>query len=110
MQTLDRMDHQMVWLIGALERLASYGVIQQSPKTLKHEELELFLELDSDYARYNLFKTDKDLIALYDSFVQMYAPVTRDEIRKGIGEFVLEYKNNRYPLVKHCLEQQYKNS
>lgn len=109
MQTIERNDHQMIWLIGVMERLARYGIIQCSPRTLAADKNDLFLELDSESVRYNLFGSDKEIIALYDSFVEMTAPSTPKSVKRDIGNFVLEYKNNRYTLVKHCLEQQYKS-
>lgn len=109
MQTFTRSEYQVIWLVGVLERLASLGLIAEPPSKLAPETLDLYLELDSDSMRYNLFDSEKEILALFDCMVHSEFPATPKDVMEGIGNMVLEYKNNRYNMVKYCLEQQYQN-
>lgn len=104
---LTRPDYQVIWLTGVLERLAGFGLISEPPNRLSQDAIDLFLELDSDSVRYNLFDNDKDVLALFDCIVQADSPNTPKEMIELIGDLVIEYKNNRYRLVQGCLEAQY---
>lgn len=110
MHTFSRSEYQVIWMVGVLERLASLSIISEPPNKLSGDALDIFLELDNENVRFNLFDSDREILALVDSMVQSDCPDTPKDVIKGIGEYVLDYKNKRYQLVRHCLEAQYSQS
>jgi hypothetical protein len=107
MHTFSRSEYQVIWMIGVLERLASLSLISEPPNKLSADALDIFIELDSENVRFNLFDSDKEILALFDCMVQSDFPDTPKDVIKGIGEYILDYKNKRYTLVRHCLKEQY---
>lgn len=95
---------QIVWLIGATERLASLGLLEETPLKLSNEKaIDLFLEIDK--SRHVLFKDDFEMAQILNHVVKETCEEETDiDVVNALVELILEYKNNRYKLAQRALE------
>lgn len=98
---------KVMWVVGALERLATIGLIGPNiPLKLTSDAIEQYLEID-DYRDY-LFNDDKEIELIFRGVVMDVCDpeVQSDEIQPII-ELLLKFKNNRTEIVKYGLAHQF---
>jgi len=98
---------KVLWVVGALERLATIGLIGPDiPLKLTSDAIEQYLEID-DY-RECLFNSDSEIENVFRGVVMDNCDpeVQSNEIRPIIS-LLLQYKNNRTEIVKYALSQQF---
>ena len=95
---------QLVWLVGAIERLATLGLVEETPIKLNNEKaIDLFLEIDKSC--HVLFKDDYELAQILNHVVKKTSKEEIDaNVVNALVELILEYKNNRYKLAQRALE------
>lgn len=89
---------QVLWVVGALERLATLGVLQDTPLQVSPDAIDLFLDLDEN-VKY-LFADDEELKELTKVIIESESKQTSKEDINHILDYIVEYKNNRTKLVK----------
>lgn len=93
---------KVFWIIGALERLAGLGIIQDPVYQIKPEKIDMFIEVDEhrDY----IFCDDEEVKEYTLEMITQESPNTPKSDIEPIVDFVLRYKNDRTQLVKDCMK------
>jgi hypothetical protein len=97
---------KVMWVVGALQRLATLGMIGPDiPLQLTPEAVEDYIEIDNH--RDILFQSDFEIASIFTQIVKCECDdePSSDDI-KGIVNLILEYKNNRTEIVKFALSHQ----
>ena len=98
---------KVMWVVGALERLATLGMIGPDiPLKLSANAVEDYLQID-EY-REHLFESDFEIASIFTALANDECdPEVQDpdEIKPLIN-LLLEYKNNRTEIVKYALSHQ----
>ena len=97
---------KVMWVVGALERLATLGVIGPDiPLQLSADAVEDYIEIDN--YRNLLFESDFEIASI---FTQIAKDECEDEPSpedtEAIIDLILQYKNNRTEIVKFALSHQ----
>jgi len=96
---------KVMWVVGALERLATLGLIGADiPLKLTANAVEDYLEIDEH--RELLFDSDFEIASIFNAIANDETDTDPDDIKPMI-ELLLEYKNNRTEVVKYALSQQF---
>lgn len=98
---------KVMWVIGALERLATLGLIGPDvPLKLSSNAVEDYLQID-EY-REHLFESDFEIASIVTALVndECDPELQNPEDTKPLIELLLEYKNNRTKIVKYALSHQ----
>jgi len=98
---------KVMWVVGALERLATLGLIGPDvPLKLSANAVEDYLEIDEH--RELLFESDFEIASIMTALAKDECdPEVQDpEDTKPLIDLLLEYKNNRTEIVKYALSQQ----
>ena len=105
MTELSTLEYQIIWVVGAAERLATLGYLEEVPLRIPPNGIDLFLEADRNVNA--LFKSDFEIVQL---FKQIATSDSDDEVDENdldcMTKLILEYKNNRYKMFQHSLSQQ----
>jgi len=115
MQDVERtLTLQLIWIVGATERLCSYGFLQSVPSALSPGTVDTFLELNQKDVLESLFCSDKDII---DGFKMV---ARAEELERGreeesatstdkeldqIGRLLVDYKNDPMRFAKLAFER-----
>ena len=98
---------KVMWVVGALERLATLGLIGADiPLKLTSSAIDDYLEIDEH--RELLFSSDFEVATIFTAIAkdecdeELQDP---DEL-KPVIELLLDYKNNRTDVVKYALSHQ----
>lgn len=95
---------QVMWMLGALERLATFGFIQETPYQVSQQGIDTFIQLD-EY-RDKLFESDNELKGLLSVILSSENGVKDEDLLDGMFVLVKDYKDNREHIVKYALSQQ----
>ena len=98
---------KVMWVVGALERLATLGLIGADvPLKLSADAVEDYLEIDEH--REFLFESDFEIASIFTALAKDECdPEVQDpEDTKPIIDLLLEYKDNRTEIVRYALMQQ----
>lgn len=96
---------KVMWVIGALERLATLGLVDPNiPFKVSQDGLEIYLEADEN--RNTLFNSDYEVAEIFKALSK------QENVKESehVGDMILllmEYKNNREELVKYALSQEF---
>ncbi len=94
---------KVMWVIGALERLATLGLIGPDiPLRLSSDAVEDYMQIDDH--REHLFDSDFEIINIFTELADN-EDQDPDQI-KPVIELLMQYKNNRTDIVKYALSQQ----
>ncbi len=94
---------KVMWVIGALERLATLGLIGPDiPLRLSSDAVEDYMQIDDH--REHLFDSDFEIINIFTELADT-EDQDPDQI-KPVIELLMQYKNNRTDIVKYALSQQ----
>lgn len=98
---------KIMWVVGALERLATLGLIGPDiPLKLTSNAVEDYLYIDEH--RKLLFESDFEIASIFTELVndECDPELQNPEDTKPLIELLLEYKNNRTQIVKYALSHQ----
>ena len=98
---------KVMWVVGALERLATLGLIGPDvPLQLSGSAVEDYLEIDEH--RELLFESDFEIASIFTALANDECdPEVQDpEDTKPIIDLLLEYKDNRTEIVRYALSKQ----
>lgn len=99
---------KVMWVVGALERLATLGLISSNiPLRLTSDAVETYLQID-EY-RQHLFDCDFEIASLFTSIANQEcdSELQDPDDLKPVIELLIDYKNNRTDVVKYALTNQY---
>ena len=99
---------KIMWIVGALERLATLGLIGPDiPLKLTSDSVETYLLIDEH--REHLFDSDFEIASIFTAIAneECDEDTQKQEDIKPIIELLLDYKNNRTDVVKYALTNQY---
>jgi len=97
---------KVMWVVGALERLATLGVIGPDiPLQLSADAVEDYIEIDNH--RNLLFESVFEIASIFTQLVKCECEdePSPDDI-DSIVNLILHYKNNRTEIVKFALSHQ----
>lgn len=98
---------KVMWVVGALERLATLGMIGPDiPLKLSGSAVDDYLQID-EY-REHLFESDFEIASIFTALANSECdPELQDqEDIKPLIDLLLKYKNNRTEIVKYALSHQ----
>ena len=94
---------KVMWVVGALERLATLGLIGPNiPLRLSPNAVEDYMQIDDH--REHLFDSDFEIINIFTELADN-EDQDPDQI-KPVIELLMQYKNNRTEIVRYALSQQ----
>ncbi len=94
---------KVMWVVGALERLATLGMIGPDiPLRLTPEAVDDYVEIDNH--RNLLFESDFEIASIFTALAkdECDEEPSPDDV-DAIVDLILEYKNNRTEIVKFAL-------
>lgn len=97
---------QVLWVVGATERLATLGFLNSDvPIRVSSDAIDLFIEIDNH--RDKVFPYDETIGSIFRAMVKAECDeeIPEDDLNHMI-DLILEYKNNRTELVKRALSRQ----
>ena len=97
---------KVMWVVGALQRLATLGMIGPDiPLKLTPEAVDDYIEIDNH--RNILFESDFEIASIFEELAkdECDEEPEPDDI-EAIVDLILEYKNNRTEIVKFALSHQ----
>ena len=101
-------EYKVMWVVGALERLATLGLIGSNiPLKLTSDAVETYLLIDEN--RELLFDSDFEIASIFTELAteECDEDTQKQEDIKPIIELLLDYKNNRTDIVKYALTNQF---
>lgn len=106
MSNVDTMEcNQMFWVVGALERLATLGMLEEPPLKVSQDAIDNFISLDE--VRDYLFESNNTLKEIVSYLVYDFNHTKDPEVVNGLTHLLIDYKDNRERLVKYALTHRY---
>ena len=96
---IDKKTCQVLWVFGAMERLCTLGLLQDTRVQITQKAIDLFLLIDEN--RDILFDRDEHFVSLVKLVCKDFD--AQDDQVDDIVDMVREYKNNRTTLVQFSL-------
>jgi hypothetical protein len=96
--------NQVLWVVGAIERLATLGMLE-TPLVVSSGAIDLFIDLDD--ARYVLFPDNQVITEIVGTLIYDYNRSVDVDLIEGITHLVLDYKDNRDRIMKYALDKVY---
>ena len=97
--------NQVLWVVGAIERLATLGMLKTPPLVVSSGAIDLFIDLDD--ARYVLFPDNQVITEIVGALVYDYNRSVDVDLVDGITHLVVDYKDNRDRIMKYALDKVY---
>lgn len=95
-------DLQVLWVIGALERLATLGMLNPDvPYHVSQEHVDTFIAVDD--LRNELFPHEEVIGTIFKAITNDLDETPDDDEIEAITVLILEYKNNRTEMVKYAM-------
>lgn len=103
---LSRLEAQVMWVVGAAERLATLGVFDGNvPLRIASNAIDEFLLID-EY-RNRVFESDEQVAEIFKTMARCESEEEiDDESMNTMVDLILDYKNDRERLVKYALSHQ----
>lgn len=95
---------QVFWVTGALERLATLGLLAETPYVVSKQAIDIFIELDEHRDR--LFQSNDQMKELLSVMLKVENGVEDKQLLDDIFTLLKDYKDNREHIVKYALSQQ----
>lgn len=92
---------QILWMVGALERLATLGILEATPYKVSQSGLDSYLLIDEH--RDNLFYDNEQMKELLKVILVSENGSHDQELLDSLFHFLKEYKDNRTEFVKNNL-------
>lgn len=104
MTNLTITDMKVLWVVGALERLATLGLLNQDvPMQLTSKAIDDFIVID-DY-RHKIFANEDEISQIFKCMIGVEDVDCAENEIQPIIDLILQYKNNRTDLVKYALSR-----
>ena len=87
-----------MWVVGALERLATLGYFSKIPYRIPSNNIDTFLEIDEE--RFSLFDSQEDFVSVIIGVIGKDFDI---ETIETICKLVWDYKEQRTKLVSKGL-------
>jgi len=101
---LNIMEIKVLWVVGALERLASFGFLGKDvPIQLTSEAIDDFITIDEN--RHEIFADEDEIGEIFKCVIGDDDVECADDEIQPIIDLILEYKNNRTEMVKYVLSR-----
>ena len=97
--------NQVLWVVGAIERLATLGMLKTPQLVVSSGAIDLFIDLDD--ARYVLFPDNQVIEKIVGALVYDYNRSVDVDLVDGITHLVVDYKDNRDRIMKYALDKVY---
>ena len=97
--------NQVLWVVGAIERLATLGMLKTPPLVVSSGAIDLFIDLDD--ARYVLFPDNQVITEIVGTLIYDYNRSVDVDLIEGITHLVVDYKDNRDRIMKYALDKVY---
>lgn len=97
--------NQVLWVVGALERLATLGMLKTPPLVVSSGAIDLFIDLDD--VRYVLFPDNQVIEEIVGALVYDFNHDVDATLVEGISHLVVDYKDNRDRIMKYALDKVY---
>jgi hypothetical protein len=94
-------NYQVFWVIGALERLATLGLIERPPLVVSQDTVDSFVLLDE--MRDGIFSSNDKIRDIVASLVMSYNMDYDSRVIDDLYFLLTEYKDNRTKIVKYAL-------
>lgn len=104
MPDLSTLEYKIIWIVGAAERLASMGLLCETPLRIPSEHIDIFLEADRNVNL--IFESDFEIAQIFTTMIRDQEGEVDQADVDNLVNMILEYKNNRYKLMKYSLCQQ----
>ena len=98
-------EYQVMWTLGALERLATLGFLQATPYNISQKGIDIFVQLDEH--RDKLFADDFQMKELLKVILKTENGIDDPELLENMFVLMKDYKNDRERIVKYALSQQF---
>jgi hypothetical protein len=93
---------QVLWVVGALERLATIGMLDPDVRYhVSQEHVDTFLAVDD--LRNELFPYEEVIGTIFKAITNDLDEAPDDDEIEVITTLILEYKNNRTEMVKYAM-------
>lgn len=92
---------KVFWVVGALERLATLGFLQNPPLNISSDAIDMFIEVDE--IRQGLFQSDDELKSLLGALVRSHNSNYDEQLVTDLFCLVNDYKNDRSRLFKAAM-------
>lgn len=99
--TISIQEMQIMWAIGALERLATLGFLQEPPYQVSQEGIDTYLQID-EY-RDKLFSSDNEMKSLLQVLLKNENGVDDKDLLEDIFILMRDFKNDRDRLFKYAM-------
>lgn len=96
---------QIIWVVGAIERLVWLGMIEETPFDTTSDFSELYTQIDEE--RDSLFANDREMNLVISEIIKYTEPTVEDETINLIFTLIWDYKNRRTELVKFAFNNQF---
>jgi hypothetical protein len=101
---LNIIEAKILWVIGALERLATLGFLDKDvPYKVNSNAIDDFILID-EY-RHEIFVIEDEIAQIFKAMIGADNVTCSDDDIQPIVDLILQYKNNRTEMVKHALSQ-----
>ena len=97
--------NQVLWIVGALERLATLGMLQTPPLVVSSDAIDLFIDLDD--ARDVLFPENRVIEEIVVALIYDFNRSVDKTLVEGITHLLVDYKDNRDRIMKYALDRIY---
>jgi hypothetical protein len=101
METMSIREMKLLWVFGALERMATLGLIQEPPYRVTQDTIDLYLQIDEH--RNDLFPDDSELKQIMTYLIKEEQGHADPDVIGGFYVLLKDYKNERERLVKYAL-------
>jgi hypothetical protein len=95
---------KILWVFGALERLATLGLIVETPYQVTQDGIDTYLMIDEQ--RDNLFSEDVELKHIVTHLITENVGYADSDLIEGFYHLLKDYKNERERIVKYALSHQ----
>lgn len=106
MTTVSSMEHnQLFWVVGALERLATLGMLKEPPLRVSQDAIDMFVSLDD--VRDYLFPDKNTIKEIVSCLVYDFNHTKDPDVIDSLTHLLIEYKDDRERIVKYALSHAY---
>jgi hypothetical protein len=97
--------NQIFWVVGALERLATLGMLEEPPLKVSQDAIDAFISLDE--VRDYLFQDNSTLKEIVSELVYDFNRTKDSNVIDGLTHLLIDYKDNRERIIKYALSCAY---
>jgi hypothetical protein len=95
---------KVLWVVGAVERLATLGFLNQDvPMQLTSKAIDNFILIDEH--RQDIFANEDEIAQIFKHMIGADDVTCADNEIQPIIDLILQYKNDRTEMVKYALSR-----